>query len=105
MLKGKLAISAVTFALGTFSLGVLGSTAHALTPVGTGMSITEPSNIQLAYVKKKVVSKHGKKKVWVYSRKYGPRYRHRRAGYAYYYGGYWYPRPYWRPGISLCIGC
>jgi hypothetical protein len=43
MLKGKLAISAVTFVLGAFSLGVLGSTAHALTPVGTGMSVSSQS--------------------------------------------------------------
>ena len=20
-------------------------------------------------------------------------------------GGWWYPRPYWQPGINLCIGC
>ena len=111
MLKGKLAISAVAFILGAFSLGALGSTAQALTPVGSGMSITEPSNIQPAatYVKKKkvVVNKKGHvtKKTWVYNRKYGPRYTSKRPGYGYYYGGYWYARPYWQPGINLCIGC
>jgi len=138
MLKGKFA---VTFAvvLGAFSFGFLGSTANAITPVGTGLAITEPSNIQLAYVKKKVVikkngnkkvvttrkygnkkvvttrkngnkkvvvtKKYGKNRAWVYSSRYGHRYRARRAGYGYYYGGWWYARPYWQPGINLCIGC
>ena len=45
------------------------------------------------------------KKVWVYSNRYGPRYKVRRPGYGYYYGGYYYARPYWTPGINLCIGC
>jgi hypothetical protein len=33
---------------------------------------------------------------WVYvPRRHGPRFRYRRPGYAYYYGGWWYPRPWW----------
>jgi len=33
---------------------------------------------------------------WRYnSRRYGPRYRAYRPGYGYYYGGYWYRRPWW----------
>lgn len=46
--------------------------------------------------------KHHKK--WVYSEKYGHRYRHKRHGYGYYYEGWWYPRPYWQPGVSIHIG-
>jgi len=50
---------------------------------------------------------HGR---WRYTARYGPRYRYRRAGYGYYYGGYWYARPWWAigvgvPGVNLCIGC
>lgn len=47
------------------------------------------------------------KKSWAWNRhKHGQRYRHKRAGYAYYYGGYWYPKPFWRyePGIYIRIG-
>jgi hypothetical protein len=52
-----------------------------------------------------VLANHKKKhKKWVYSEKYGHRYRHRRHGYIYYYEGWWYPRPYWRPGISIQLG-
>jgi hypothetical protein len=46
--------------------------------------------------------KHHKR--WVYSRKYGERFRHRRHGYPYYYEGWWYPRPYWEPGVSVHLG-
>jgi hypothetical protein len=45
-----------------------------------------------------------KKKRWSWNRhKHGKRFRHKRPGFAYQYGGYWYPRPYWRhqPGIYL----
>jgi hypothetical protein len=126
MLKAKFAVGTVAFVLSAFSFGLLGSTANAITPVGTGLAITEPSNIHLAYVKRKVVKRHGNghrhghtygyrhghnygyrhgHRAWVYSSRYGHRYRARRAGYAYYYGGWWYPRPYWQPGISICIGC
>ena len=37
---------------------------------------------------------------WVYvSGRHGHRYRVRRGGYNYYYGGYWYARPWW--GVSV----
>jgi hypothetical protein len=56
------------------------------------------------------VAKHKHNKtVWVYNgHRHGARYRYRRAGYGYYYGGYWYARPWWTigvPMINLCIGC
>ena len=40
---------------------------------------------------------------WVYAKKYGPRYNYRHGRYKYYYGGWWYPRPWWtlEPGIYL----
>lgn len=46
---------------------------------------------------------YDKKRHWRYEKRYGKRYRHRRHGYDYYYGGWYYPRPYWReePGIYL----
>ena len=44
------------------------------------------------------------KKRWSYNnRKHGKRFHSRHKGYDYFYGGYWYPRPFWRtePGIYL----
>ena len=52
-----------------------------------------------------VLANHKKNhKKWVYSKKYGPRYRHRRHGYTYLYEGYYYQRPYWRPGVTIQLG-
>jgi hypothetical protein len=116
MFRSKLAASAVAAALSVFSLGLLGSTAHAVTPVASAPSVVHPSTILIGH---RVVNGHGKR-VWVYNKRYGPRYRYHRAGYGYYYGGWWYARPWWvvgpawapgygywgpGPGISLCIGC
>lgn len=45
-----------------------------------------------------------KKRYWRYSsREHGKRYRYKRPGYVYYYGGYWYPRPFWTFGPGLII--
>jgi hypothetical protein len=110
--KSTLAAAATALILGAFSLGNL-APAEAMTPIGNMPSFTiSDSNIQLAktvIVKKKghkktvwVKHKGHRKTVWVYSgKKYGPRYRYKHAGYGYYYGGYWYARPWW----TICIGC
>jgi hypothetical protein len=82
----------------------LGGTAVAAQP-----SLPPPADMQLrsgnlllaTYKKYETYNKHKK---WVYSEKYGHRYRHKRHGYAYYYEGWWYPRPYWRPGVSIHLG-
>lgn len=38
---------------------------------------------------------------WAYVKtKHGARYRVKRPGYGYYYGGYWYARPWWTIGIA-----
>jgi hypothetical protein len=37
---------------------------------------------------------------WVYiPAKNGARYKAKRAGYGYYYGGYWYARPWWTVSV------
>ncbi|MFL5258236.1 MAG: hypothetical protein ACJ8AS_00670 [Hyphomicrobiales bacterium] len=113
MKRSKIAAGAVAAALSAFGLGLLGSTAHAVTPVANGMKVDQPA---ITLVARKVVRRHDRR-VWVYNKRFGPRYRYRRAGYGYYYGGYWYARPWWTlgpaygpywgpgPGINLCIGC
>ena len=35
---------------------------------------------------------------------YGPRYRNRYPGYNYFYGGFWYPWPWWSNAWNLQIG-
>jgi hypothetical protein len=107
MLKHGFAMGAAMLITGAFGLSALDTSAQAVTPIGTGPALTS-SDIQLAatVVKKRVIKKGGKKRVFVYNRaKYGPRFRVKRPGYTYYYGGYYYSRPWWTPGINLCIGC
>src|SRR5438105_13902830 len=41
---------------------------------------------------------------WRYSARYGPRYGYRRPGYGYYYGGYWYARPWWTIDVGVPFG-
>jgi hypothetical protein len=55
---------------------------------------------------RKKYSKNKYKKRWAWNRhKHGKRFRHKQRGYSYYYGGYWYPKPFWRtePGIYIRI--
>jgi hypothetical protein len=41
---------------------------------------------------------------WVYvATKHGPRYKAKRAGYGYYYGGYWYSQPWWTIGVGPVV--
>lgn len=104
MLRTKLAAVLVAAAFGITGLTVPGS-AVPLAGHIPGVA-TSDANVILVHKGKKG-HKHVKKK-WVYSgSRHGKRYRSKRAGYAYYYGGYWYPRPWWRadPGLVICIGC
>ena len=108
MIRKNLAATAVSVILGAFALGALVPEAGAVTMFGSTSPIVVPdSGVQLAAEHRKV-KKRGKK-VWVYDRRrHGVRYRYKRGAYVYYYGGYYYARPWWTigvPGINLCIGC
>jgi hypothetical protein len=77
-----------------------------ITAVAAQPPLPQPAHMQLSsdnvlLADYKKYKKHNK---WVYSEKYGHRYRHRRHGYTYYYEGWYYPRPYWRPGVSIQLG-
>jgi hypothetical protein len=104
MLRTKLAAIVVAAAFGLTDLIVPVS---ALPLNGNIPEVAKSGpNLVLVHQGKKG-HKHVKKK-WVYSgSKHGKRYRAKRTGYAYYYGGWWYPRPWWRtdPGLFICIGC
>ena len=42
---------------------------------------------------------------WVYvPGRHGPRYAFRRPGFGYYYGGYWYARPWWTIDVGVPFG-
>jgi hypothetical protein len=48
-----------------------------------------------------VAYKKYKKYKWKYNfRTHGPRYKARRAGFNFYYGGHWYSRPWWTVSIG-----
>src|SRR5262245_39036898 len=101
----KVTLAAATVLAG-LSFGVTAPTASAVTAIGNSSLSPIVSGGRfdtVAYVKKKVVvNKKGKKTVWVYiESKHGVRYRAKRPGFAYYYGGYYYSRPWW----TICIGC
>lgn len=104
ILAAAAVVSAVSF----------GATALAapVSPAAIGIPLvaTSDGNVQLAAMKKddkKVVHKKVVNKKFVYNpSKHGKRYRTRRGGYSYYYGGYYYARPWWTiPGFGICIGC
>ena len=82
----------------------LGITAVAAQPPLPQPARTQLSSDNVLLADYKKYKKYNKHKKWVYSEKYGHRYRHKRHGYIYYYDGWWYPRPYWRPGISIQLG-
>jgi hypothetical protein len=93
-MKSVAQVSLVAVFLG---LGITAVAAQPSLPQPANMKASS-ENVLLADYKK---HHHNK---WVYSDKYGPRYRHRRHGYDHYYEGWWYRRPYWEPGISIHLG-
>ena len=85
-------------------LGITAVVAQPSTPPPGMMQIKSGNVLQADYKKSyKPKMKHRK---WVYSEKYGKRYRHKRHGYVYFHDGWWYPRPYWQsePGINIHLG-
>ncbi|WP_119274142.1 hypothetical protein [Taklimakanibacter deserti] len=84
-------------------LGVTAVAAQPPVPQPADMRISSDNVLQADYKKYKK-KEHMRHKKWVYSEKYGHRYRHKRHGYGYYYEGWWYPRPYWEPGLSIHLG-
>ena len=93
---------AAALMMGVFGFG---GSAGAVPATGSTPAITSAAPLVDAatvVVKKK---KH-KKTVWVYNPgKHGKRWRYKRGPYLYYYGGYYYTRPWWTPGLNICIGC
>lgn len=105
-------IAKISLVTAFLALGVSAVAAQPYVPRPADTQITS-DNVLLAdykynnkYNNKKYNNKKYKNKKWVYSKKYGNRYRYKRNGYIYYYNGWWYPRPYWRydPGITIHLG-
>ena len=94
-MKSVAKVSLVAVFLG---LGVAAVAAQPPLPQPANMRLSSDNVLAADYKK----YKHHKK--WVYSDNYGPRYRHKRHGYAYYYEGWYYRHPYWEPGVSIHLG-
>ena len=54
-----------------------------------------PNVVRRAPLRKHTSRKYTQRRLHSLSGKYHKRYRHRRHGYAYYYGGWWYAFPWW----------
>ena len=121
MLTKTLGIAVLLGAAGAFVLGIDSppSVAGAIFGKAPVVLMERDTNIEPAAVaKKKVVvkrkkTKHGvvttRRTTWVYnSKRHGHRYNYRSGPNVYYYGGYYYERPWWTlaaPSVNLCFGC
>ena len=64
---------------------------------GAVAEVKAPAATEVAYKYKKYK--------WKYNfRSHGPRYKARRAGFNFFYGGYWYSRAWWNVGPNVHIG-
>jgi hypothetical protein len=92
MLRKSMAAVLLAAFAGMTGLEYAALPAAAATPVGNvSLAIKSDTNIQPA--------------AWVYvQRKHGARFRYKRPGYGYYYGGYWYARPWWTIGVAPAPG-
>ena len=111
-------VLALVMVLSTGAAGVMTSGVGQAFPLAA--PLTEAANtamgIDLAAYRRKVV-RHGMQHHsamhhryrtnhryghrWVYSSRFGHRYRHRYGHYIYYYGGWWYPRPWWSVSVGV----
>ena len=90
--------------LGALCFGASGASAAAISP-GSPLPVLEGA--QLGHVEQVATKKQIRR--WRYNqRRHGNRFRARRGGFNYYYGGYYYARPWWTydndPGFSISIG-
>ena len=97
-------IAKISLVAAFLGLGVTAVMAQPSAPPPGMMPIKTGNVLQTDY--KKSYKPKMRHKKWVYSEKYGKRYRHKRHGYVYFRDGWWYQRPYWQsePGISIHLG-
>jgi len=79
---------------GGLQMATMGGAAALTLPVPATPGVDAASQV----VPVKYYKKYGHRR-WRYTPRYGHRYRYRRHGYGYYYGGWWYARPYWRAPV------
>ena len=94
---GSLPAMAAPIPVGSSPLNLISSSDAAYQPAVQNENVKK---------KKKYNQRSGKNQKWSYDRKRnGHRYKTRRNGYNYYYGGYYYQKPWWTlaPGISIQI--
>lgn len=98
------AIVAGVLAIGGLSASASAANLSSKTVVG---QVEKPAVEQVRYEHRKYKQqRHWNKnrhqaRRWNYNRRHhGARYRYKRPGYGYHYGGYWYPRPWWGAGFG-----
>ncbi len=119
------ALGLAALVAGSLQMATMGGAVATTLPVPASPSVDTASQwdgqLQQAYSKKKYHSGkkyHSKKKYhsgkkhydrkkyghWRYdSHRHGHRYLQRRSGYGYYYGGYWYRRPWWTLTVPVPV--
>jgi hypothetical protein len=86
MLKKSVAAIALAAFMGTVGLEFAAAPARAAVTYVPAPTLQGDPNIQQVATFVYVKGKHGK------------RYKAKRAGYGYYYGGFWYAKPWWKYG-------
>ena len=86
MLKKSVAAIALAAFMGTVGLEFAAAPASAAVTYVPAPTLQGDPNIQQVATFVYVKGKHGN------------RYKAKRAGYGYYYGGYWYAKPWWKYG-------
>lgn len=85
----KISITKATLMVAALGFGAATVSAQPLVSLADKEPVVTNDVVLTAYY-----MKHHKK--WVYSVKTdGPRFRHKRVGYIYFYHGWWYSHPYW----------
>ncbi len=107
-MKRILTTLAVSLCASGFLYGAaLSAPQFPMSPAGAVGSTFHVEEVATKKVTVKKTTRHGtvtKTRTVKYSRsKYGPRYKARRPGYTYYYGGYYYARPWWGAAVPGAI--
>jgi hypothetical protein len=100
MLRKLAAAAVVALTAGAVGTATVSEAYPLPAPQSPGF-VPSTSAIQSIAFKRKIIRHRGHGHRWVYSKRFGPRFRHRHGRYIYHYGGWWYPRPWWGVGVAV----
>jgi len=95
-------VLALLISLATGAAGTMTSQALPIAPPQTQVG-NVGDTLQLAAYHRRVY-RHAYHRHWAYSPRFGHRYHYRHGAYRFYYGGWWYPRPWWGVGYGYGYG-